>query len=333
MNTKRCGMKKRVLSGMRPTGKLHLGHLAGALKNWVGMQEKYDCFYMVADYHALMSEYEEPSGIKESIIDNVVDWLACGIDPKKSVIFVQSQVPEHLELDMILSTITPLSWLERCPTYKEQLREIKGRDLATYAFLGYPILQAADILIYKANAVPVGEDQLPHLELTREIVRRFHRFYKAEIFPEPDGILTETPRLLGIDNRKMSKSYGNTIALSDSPDVIRTKVMSMVTDPARIRREDPGHPEICNVHSYYEVFLPDFGETVADECRKAKIGCVENKTRLSEYIIEMLRPIQERRKKILKDKAALDAVLTKGAKQAREIAFKTLGEVKKAVGL
>lgn len=326
-------MKKRVLSGMRPTGKLHLGHLAGALKNWVEMQEKYDCFYMVADYHALMSEYEESSGIKESIIDNLVDWLACGIDPKKSVIFVQSHVPEHLELDMILSTITPLSWLERCPTYKEQLREVKGRDLATYAFLGYPILQAADILIYKANAVPVGEDQLPHLELTREIVRRFHHFYKAQIFPEPDAILTQTPRLLGIDNRKMSKSYGNTIALSDSPDVIRTKVMSMVTDPARIRREDPGHPEICNVHSYYKVFFPDFSETVADECRNAKIGCVENKARLAEYIIEMLKPIQERRNKLLKDREQLNEVLTKGAKQATGVARQTLSEVKRAVGL
>ncbi|OGX28400.1 MAG: tryptophan--tRNA ligase, partial [Omnitrophica WOR_2 bacterium RIFCSPHIGHO2_01_FULL_49_10] len=200
-------MKKRILSGMRPTGRLHLGHLAGALKNWVEMQEEYDCFFMVADYHALMSEYADPSAMKDNIIDNVADFLACGIDPEKSVIFVQSHVPEHLELNMILSTITPLSWLERCPTYKEQLREVEGRDLATYGFLGYPVLQAADILIYKANAVPVGDDQLPHLELTREIARRFHFLYKKEIFPEPEAIMTKTPRLLGVDNRKMSKSY------------------------------------------------------------------------------------------------------------------------------
>lgn len=326
-------MKKRVLSGMRPTGKLHLGHLAGALKNWVELQARYECFYMVADYHAFMSEYENPTDIKENIIECVVDWIACGIDPNKSVIFVQSHVPEHLELGMILSTITPLSWLERCPTYKEQLREIKGRDLATYAFLGYPVLQAADILVYKANAVPVGEDQLPHLELTREIVRRFQHLYKARVFPEPDAILTESPRLLGIDNRKMSKSYGNTIALSDSTDVIRKKVMAMVTDPARIRKEDTGHPEVCNVYSYYKVFFSDFSETVAKECKTAKIGCVEDKTRLAEYIIEMLRPIQKRRKKLLKDKKHLEAILAKGAKQAKTVAQQTLREVKKAVGL
>ncbi|KPK41258.1 MAG: tryptophan--tRNA ligase [Omnitrophica WOR_2 bacterium SM23_29] len=326
-------MKKRVLSGMRPTGKLHLGHLAGALKNWVELQKGYECFYMIADYHAFMSEYENPSAIKENIIDCLVDWIACGIDPNKSVIFVQSHVPQHLELDMILSTITPLSWLERCPTYKEQLREIKGRDLATYAFLGYPVLQAADILIYKANAVPVGEDQLPHLELTREIVRRFEYLYKARILPEPEAILTKSPRLAGIDNRKMSKSYGNTIALSDSRDVIKEKVMSMVTDPARIKKQDPGHPEVCNVYSYYEVFFSDFSQTLARECKGAKIGCVEDKTRLADYIIEMLRPIQERRKKLLKDEKRLDSILSKGAKRARDVAQRTLNEVKKAVGL
>lgn len=326
-------MKKRVLSGMRPTGKLHLGHLAGALKNWVELQARYECFYMVADYHAFMSEYENPMDIKENIIECVVDWIACGIDPNKSVIFVQSHVPEHLELDMILSAITPLSWLERCPTYKEQLREIRGRDLATYAFLGYPVLQAADILVYKANAVPVGEDQLPHLELTREIMRRFQHLYKAHIFTEPDAILTESPRLLGIDNRKMSKSYGNTIALSDSPDVILKKVTSMVTDPARIKKEDPGHPEVCSVYSYYKVFFSDFSETIAKKCKAARIGCVEDKARLAEYIIEMLRPIQERRKKLLKDKKRVDAILTKGAKRAKNVAEQTLCEVRKAVGL
>lgn len=325
---------------MRPTGRLHLGHLAGALKNWVKMQQEYECFYMVADYHALMSEYEDPSQLKANAIDNVADWIACGIDPDKSVIFVQSSVPEHLELDMILSAITPLSWLERCPTYKEQLREIEGRDLATYAFLGYPVLQAADILIYKANAVPVGEDQLPHLELTREIVRKFHYLYlsagqagKKEIFPEPEAILTATPRLLGIDNRKMSKSYGNTINLSDSPDEIRKKVASMVTDPSRIKKSDAGHPDICNVYSYYKFFFPDFSDAVAKDCVSATVGCVEDKGRLAERIIELLKPIQEKRDNLLKDKGAIEDILVSGANKAREVAQRTMGEVKQAVGI
>ena len=326
-------MKKRILSGMRPTGRLHLGHLAGALKNWVEMQDKYECFYMVADYHALMSEYENPSGMKDNMIDNVADFIACGIDPERSVIFVQSDVPEHLELYMILSTITPLSWLERCPTYKEQLREIEGRDLTTYAFLGYPVLQAADILIYKANAVPVGEDQLPHLELTREIARRFHFLYKKEIFPEPEGILTQTPRLLGIDNRKMSKSYGNAINLSDSPAEIKKKITRMVTDPSRIKKQDPGHPDICNVYSYYKFFFPQMSRTLEKECRDAKIGCVEDKGKLAECVIELLRPIQERRNKLLEDKKGLEAILAKGADKARRVAQETLSEVKKAVGI
>lgn len=326
-------MKKRILSGMRPTGKLHLGHLAGALKNWVEMQDKYDCFYMVADYHALMSEYEDPSAMRGNIIDNVADFIACGIDPDKSVIFVQSDIPEHLELHMMLSAITPLSWLERCPTYKEQLREVEGRDLTTYAFLGYPVLQAADILIYKANAVPVGEDQLPHLELTREIARKFHFLYKKEIFPEPEGILTETPRLLGIDNRKMSKSYGNAVNLSDSADEIKKKIMAMVTDPERIKKQDPGHPDICNVYSYYKFFFSPLSGILAGDCRTAKIGCVEDKGKLAGCIIELLRPIQERRDKLLKDKTGLEAILEKGAEKARAVARETLSEVKKAVGI
>lgn len=326
-------MKKRILSGMRPTGKLHLGHLAGALKNWVEMQDKYECFYMVADYHALMSEYENPVAIKESKIDNVADFIACGVDPDRSIIFVQSDVPEHLELDMILSAITPLSWLERCPTYKEQLREVEGRDLTTYAFLGYPVLQAADILIYKADAVPVGEDQLPHLELTRELVRRFHYLYKQEIFPEPEAILTQTPRLLGLDNRKMSKSYGNTINLSDGPEEIRKKIMTMVTDPSRIKRDDAGHSEICNVFSYYKFFFPDSSGSVQENCSGAKIGCVDDKVRLADCVIELLKPIRQRRADLLKDKGQLEAILVKGAQNARAIARNTLNEVKKAVGI
>jgi tryptophanyl-tRNA synthetase len=326
-------MKKRVLSGMRPTGKLHLGHLAGALKNWVEMQDEYDCFYMVADYHALMSEYADPSAMKENIIDNIADFLACGLDPEKSVIFVQSDVPEHLELNMILSAITPLSWLERCPTYKEQLREVEGRDLATYGFLGYPVLQAADIMIYKANAVPVGEDQLPHLELTREIARRFHHFYKKEIFPEPEGLLTKTPRLLGVDNRKMSKSYGNAVNLSDSPEEVKKKIKAMITDPQRIKKDDPGHPDICNVYSYYKFFFPELAGSVSEECKAAKIGCVADKAKLADCIIELLRPIQERRNMILSDKAGLQAVLKKGAEKARAVARETMCEVRKAAGI
>lgn len=318
---------------MRPTGKLHLGHLAGALKNWVEMQEQYDCFYMVADYHALMSEYADPSAMKENIIDNVADFLACGIDPKKSVVFVQSHVPEHLELNMILSAITPLSWLERCPTYKEQLRETEGRDLATYGFLGYPVLQAADILIYKANAVPVGEDQLPHLELTREIARKFHFLYKKEIFPEPEAIMTKTPRLLGVDNRKMSKSYGNAVNLSDTPGEIKKKIKSMITDPQRIKKQDPGHPDICNVYSYYKFFFPELAADISEKCRVAEIGCVEDKEKLADCIVELLKPIQERRNRFLKDRKELEAILEKGAKKARAFARGTLDEVKKAVGI
>ncbi|MFA5094403.1 MAG: tryptophan--tRNA ligase [Candidatus Omnitrophota bacterium] len=326
-------MKKRILSGMRPTGRLHLGHLAGALKNWVEMQDKYDCFYMVADYHALMGEYADPSAMKDNIIDNTADFLACGIAPEKSVIFIQSDVPEHLELNMILSAITPLSWLERCPTYKEQLREVEGRDLATYGFLGYPVLQAADILVYKADAVPVGEDQLPHLELTREIARRFVYFYKKQIFPEPEGLLTKTPRLLGVDNRKMSKSYGNAVNLSDTPDEVRKKVKAMITDPQRIKKDDPGHPDICNVYSYYKFFFPEQAGGLAGECKAGRIGCVADKAKLADCVIELLRPIQERRNKILGDRAGLEAVLKEGAKKARAVASETMSEVRKAVGI
>jgi tryptophanyl-tRNA synthetase len=243
-------VKKRILSGMRPTGPMHIGHLLGALENWKRMQEEYGCFFMVADWHALMSEYATPGNIKKFTLENVNDWLCFGIDPAKSVIFRQSDVPEHLELDMILSCITPLPWLERCPTYKEQLREVKGRDLTTYGFLGYPVLQAADILLYKADAVPVGADQLPHLELTREIARRFHDIAKENIFPEPKPLLTESPKILGLDNRKMSKSYNNFIALSDGKEEIKKKVMSMITDPKKIKLGDPGRPDICNVYSF-----------------------------------------------------------------------------------
>lgn len=321
-------MKKRILSGMRPTGKLHLGHLVGALDNWVKFQDEYVCFFMAADWHALMSEYENPANLKENLIDNIIDWLACGISPEKSTIFVQSHVKEHLELYMFFSLITPLGWLERCPTYKEQLREVTNRDLSTYAFLGYPVLQAADIMLYKAQAVPVGEDQLPHLELTREIVRKFNGLYKNNVFPEPEAILTKSSRLLGLDGRKMSKSYNNFIALSEDPKDIRKKIQTMFTDPERIKLIDAGHPEKCNVHSYYAVFAPLRKKEIDGLCRQAKIGCTECKKELAEILIAFLEPIQAKRHELLKDKKKIADILEHGQKKAHAIAAETVNEIK-----
>ncbi len=320
--------KKRILSGMRPTGKLHLGHLVGALNNWVELQKEYECYFMVADWHALMSEYENPSVMRDNIIDNVIDWFACGISPKESTVFIQSHVKEHLDLYMILSVMTPLGWLERCPTYKEQLREVTNRDLSTYGFLGYPVLQAADILLYKANAVPVGEDQLPHLELTREIARRFNSLYKKNIFPEPEAILTNNPRLLGLDGRKMSKSYNNFIALSEEPDQIEKKVRGMFTDPARVKVSDAGHPDKCNVHSYYKVFAPDKEKEVSHACRQAKIGCTECKKNLAKILIDFLSPIQQKRRELAKDKDKILEILERGRKKATDFASSTMQDAK-----
>ncbi len=321
-------MKKRILSGMRPTGKLHLGHLVGALTNWTKLQDEYDCFFMVADWHALMSEYENPDHLKANMLDNIIDWLSCGIDPKKSTIFIQSQLPEHLELYFILSLITPLGLLERCPTYKEQLREMTNRDLSTYAFLGYPVLQAADILLYKADAVPVGGDQLPHLELTRQIARKFNHLYKTACFPEPKALLTETTRLLGLDKRKMSKSYNNYIGLSDEPEIIRKKMQSMVTDPERIRITDCGHPHKCNVFSYYAIFFPEMKTEAEHRCVKSLIGCTVCKKELADKIIDLLSPIQEKRQSLLKDKNYIQEVLSAGLLKASSLARKTIAEVR-----
>jgi tryptophanyl-tRNA synthetase len=326
-------IKQRILSGMRPTGKLHLGHLVGALENWVKLQSEYDCFYMVADWHALMSEYEDSSHLAEYSLDNVTDWLACGIDPERSVIFRQSDISQHAELQLVFSCITPLGWLERCPTYKEQLTEITTRDLTTYAFLGYPVLQAADILLYKGNAVPVGEDQLPHLELAREIVRRFHHLFKCDIFPEPKALLTKTPRLLGLDKRKMSKSYGNVINLSDPIDGVAKKIQTMFTDPKRIKRNDPGHPEECNLFDYYKVFAPDRAALLMQECKVAKQGCVDCKKELANIVAERLKPIQAKRSEIEKDKDYVNKILKQGADKAGAIASQTMAEVKKAIAL
>ena len=325
-------MKKRLLSGMRPTGSLHLGHLVGALGNWVKLQEELECFFMIADWHALMSEYENPKALEGYSIDMMVDWISCGIDPDKSTIFVQSHVKGHLELQMVLSCITPLPLLERNPTYKEQLRELKGRNLMTYGFLGYPVLQAADILVYKASKVPVGVDQAAHLELTRELVRKFNNLY-GNLFPEPETILTETPKLLGYDNRKMSKSFGNFIALSDKPDVIRKKVMKMITDPEKIRMGDAGHPEVCNVCSYYKVFAPEKVKEVTKLCKSGERGCIQCKKELAEIIVERLKPISQKREKLLKDKAELMKILKKGDEKAQNAATLTMKDVRKKVGV
>jgi len=324
-------VKKKILSGMRPTGKLHLGHLVGTLDNWKTLQEEYECFFMVADWHALMGEYENPSGMPENIIDNVCDWLSVGIDPSKAVIFIQSQVPQHLDLHMIFSCLTPLGWLERCPTYKEQLREISTRDLHTYGFLGYPVLQAADILLYMADVVPVGEDQLPHVELTREIARRFNSLYKQNVFPEPAAKLTAAPRLLGLDGRKMSKSYNNTINLSDDEAQVRAKVQTMITDPARIRLSDPGHPDICTVFSYYNTFDPGKTAEVSGWCKSAGVGCTECKKRLAAVLTERLRPFQARRAELCKDKEKIMDILEDGAVRARKAAGETLSAVRTAM--
>ncbi|MBU1043828.1 MAG: tryptophan--tRNA ligase [Candidatus Omnitrophica bacterium] len=327
-------MKKKILSGMRPTGKLHLGHLVGALKNWSKLQDEYDCLFMVADWHALMSEYKNPENLKEYALDNVIDWISCGIDPEKSTLFIQSQVQEHLELYMTLSCITPLGLLERCPTYKEQLRELKTREVNNYAFLGYPVLQAADILLYKAEVVPVGEDQLPHLELTRELSNRFNSNFKQQVFPEPQAMLTQFPRLLGLDGRKMSKSYDNYIGLSDDSDIIFAKVKTMITDPKRIRKTDPGDPEVCNVHSYYKVFSDQqMCATVEKQCQNAEIGCTDCKKRLGDILVKFLEPIQAKRKELLNDKKIILKILETGQEKAATIAGATMKQVRQAVGL
>jgi tryptophanyl-tRNA synthetase len=318
---------------MRPTGKLHLGHLVGALDNWAKLQDEYACFFMVADWHALMSEYQDPRNIQENILDNVADWLACGIDPERSAIFVQSQIKEHLELYLIFSVITPLGLLERCPTYKEQLREVKNRDLSTYGFLGYPILQAADISLYKAQVVPVGQDQLAHLELTRQIIRKFNNLYKRDIFPEPEALLTKINRLLGLDARKMSKSYNNFIALSDTPEAIRKKIQTMFTDPLRIKVSDVGHPQKCNVHNYYAVFMPQRAKEISQLCLKAGIGCTECKKELAGVLINFLAPIKEKREKFLSQKAKITDILEEGRKKASSVAQNTIKEAKEILGI
>jgi tryptophanyl-tRNA synthetase len=325
--------KLRVLSGMRPTGKLHLGHVVGALNNWVKLQDEYECFHFIADWHALTSDYADTSKIKENRIEMMIDWLAAGLDPKKSVMFVQSAVPEHAELHLLLSMITPLGWLERVPTYKEQRENVTDKDLGNYGFLGYPVLQAADILMYKGNYVPVGEDQVPHVELTREICRRFNSYY-GEIFPEPQALLTPVPRLPGLDGRKMSKSYGNDISLSDTPEEIAQKVKVMMTDPARKRRQDPGNPDICPVFAYHKIYSsPETIQTVDRECRVAGIGCIDCKKWMSDRLIEDLSPLLNRRKQYENRKSEILASIEEGNRKANEVANQTMEEVRRAVRL
>jgi tryptophanyl-tRNA synthetase len=322
-----------IVSGMRPTGKLHLGHFHGALVNWLRLQQQFQCYFFVADWHALTTDYAAPQGIRENTIEMVIDWLAVGIDPQKSVIFLQSAIKEHAELHLLYSMITPVSWLERNPTYKEQMKEIVGKDLSTYGFLGYPVLQAADITIYKANKVPVGVDQAPHVELTREIVRRFNQLYRP-IFPEPDVLLTEAQKVPGLDGRKMSKSYGNAVFLSDTPKEIDQKLSRMMTDPARVRRSDPGEPEKCPAFQLHKIYCtPQEIEYVTQGCRTAGIGCLECKKIMIKHVIEDLAPIRERRAELEKNPEKVHAVLADGAEKARWQAQATMAEVREALGL
>ena len=327
-------MKPRVVSGMRPTGKLHLGHLVGALNNWAPLQDQYDCFYFVADWHALTSDYADTSAIVPSAYDMVADWIAAGLDPAKSTLFVQSLVPEHAELFLLLSMTVPIPWLERVPTYKEQIEQMSDKDLSTLGFLGYPLLQTADVIIYNAQYVPVGEDQVPHLELSREIVRRFHNFY-GELFTEPLPLLTKFPRLPGLDNRKMSKSYGNTINLSDDSEVVRKKVMQMYTDPKRIRADVPGTVEGNPVFAYHDAFNPDTAEVedLKARYRAGKVGDVEVKTKLAKALNAHLDPMRARRAEILAEPGTLRDILEEGSRKAKVIAAETMDRVRGAVKL
>lgn len=321
--------KGRILSGMRPTDRLHIGNLIGALNNWVKLQDEYECFYMVADWHALTTHYADTKELQTNIREMVVDWLAVGIDPDKSVLFRQSHVIEHSELHLLLSMVVPVSWLERCPTYKEQMQEVKDKDISTYGFLGYPVLQAADILIYKANVVPVGEDQLPHLELCREIARRFNNFY-GNIFPEPQALLSESARVPGIDGRKMSKSYSNAIYLSDSEDVVNKKIQQMFTDPKKIRVDDIGHTDECVVFAFNKIFFENCQE-IEKECHGGKTGCVKCKKELSKRVNSVLNPLREKREKILKEKDLIEKVLKTGKERASEVARKTMQETRLSI--
>lgn len=320
-----------VLSGLRPTGRVHLGNYFGAVRNWVRLQDRYPCFFMVADWHALTSDYADPSKIRQATFDAVADWMAAGLDPEKCVLFLQSEVKEHAELHLLLSMVTPLPWLERVPTFKDQQAQLEDKDLNTYGFLGYPLLQTADIIVYRAAYVPVGEDQASHLEISREIVRRFNNFY-GPVFPEPQALFTETPKVPGLDGRKMSKSYGNTIGLTATADEIRALVSTMFTDPNRVRRSDPGNPDICNLFQFHKLFSDEATIGRVDhECRTAQIGCVQDKKLLAEIMIESLAPIRARREEIARDPSIVWSALRDGNAKARARAAETLELVREAM--
>jgi tryptophanyl-tRNA synthetase len=323
----------RVLSGMQPSGPLHLGNLIGALSNWVRLQDKYDCYFFVADWHALTTGYGNPSQIKEYTIDLLMNFISAGLDPEKSTIFIQSQVPQHAELHIFLSMITPLGWLERVPTYKEKKEQIKDKDLDTYGFLGYPVLQTADIIIYRAKYVPVGIDQVPHLEISREIARRFNYLYGNEFFPEPEALLTEFPKVPGVDGRKMSKSYGNAIYLSDNEKTVSEKLRTMVTDPARKRRTDKGDPAKCPVFDLHKIFSKEEEKKeVIQGCTTASIGCIDCKRILINHVIETLKPIWEKKQQLIDNPSKLIEIASEGSKKAKKVAKETLKGMKEVIG-
>ena len=323
--------RPRILSGMRPTGALHLGNLMGALDNWVRLQDPYDCFFAIVDWHSLTTDYADPGPIRENILEVACDWLAAGLDPSRSTLFIQSLVPEHAELHLLLSMIVPVPWLERVPTYKEQQQQLSEKDLSTYGFLGYPLLQTADIVIYKADAVPVGEDQAPHVELSREIVRRFNNFF-GPVFPEPQTLLTEAKRIPGTDGRKMSKSYGNAVYMKDDPETMRQKIKPMVTDPARMRRTDPGNPDKCPVFDLHRAFSsPETQGWAAEGCRTAGIGCLDCKGRLIEHMLARLQDVHARRPQFAARPDTVWDILLEGSKKARTVAQVTMDEVRAAM--
>ena len=324
-------MTTRVLSGMQPSGLMHLGNLLGALENWKSLQAQYECYFFVADWHAMSTNYADTGRIKEFTQELLIDWLAAGIDPERATVFVQSSIPEHAILHLLFSMIVPIPWLERNPTYKEKQEEIKEKDLSTYGFLGYPVLQAADILLYKPDIVPVGKDQLPHLELTREIGRRFNNLY-SPVFPEPKEHLTRFPKVMGTDGRKMSKSYGNTINLSDTEPVVRQKLKTMVTDPARVRRTDKGNPDVCPVFDFHKIYSSsDVVKQVDQDCRTAAIGCIDCKRQVADAMVERYRPMWDKRATILHHPEQTQEIVEEGRERASRVAQETMQEVKTAM--
>ncbi|MCB1198866.1 MAG: tryptophan--tRNA ligase [Deltaproteobacteria bacterium] len=324
----------RIVSGMRPTGKLHIGHYFGAIDNWLRFQKEHECFFLVADWHALTSDYQDTSDIPSHTQEMVIDWLACGVDPEKAIVFQQSQVKEHAELYLLLSMFTPLGWLERNPTFKEQKQQITDKDISNLGFFGYPVLQATDVMIYKGQGVPVGKDQVPHLEITREIARRFNNLTKTEIFPEPEAILTETPKIMGTDGRKMSKSYHNSISLSDDENSVEKKIKSMVTDSNRLRRDDPGNPDACNLFPLHKKYSPmDTQQEVRQGCTTASMGCVDCKKILLPNINNWLNPIREKRLDLENKPNRVREILHTGNQKARQVATSTIEEVRKTLHL